>query len=326
MKNHLIVLTSVTFFLFTFTNFINAQFESESGAWYCSQKKQHAHNHVNPMMGPNSPVHSFDVLKYTMDMDLYNNFDSPYPHDFTSDIVVKFKVDSTLSSIELNAYQNSLQINSVGLAGTAFTHQNDMLEITLDNTYQPGDIVEVSIDYYHKDVYDGAFYSGSGFIFTDCEPEGARRWFPCWDKPSDKAALEVTAIVPSSVRLGSNGVLVDSTFVGDSLYYHWRSDNPIATYIMVLTAKKNYNLDIYYWERPSDSAMVPFRFYYNNGENPSTMANMSLDMCDWFSDGYGEYPFEKNGFATLSSEFQWGGMENQTLTSLCPNCWYESLV
>ena len=312
--------------IFSLSNIAIGQIESESGAWYCSQKKQHAHNHVNPAFGPNSPAHTFDVLKYTIDIDLTNNFDSPYPHDFNAEVIVKFRVDTALNKIHLNAYNNSIQVIAVGMAGSIFSHNDDMLEIDLDNTYMPGDIVEVSIQYYHKDVTDGAFYAGGGFIFTDCEPEGARRWFPCWDKPSDKAALEVTALVPSSVRLGSNGILVDSMFVGDNLSYHWRSDNPIATYIMVLTAKKNYNLDIYYWERPSDGEMIPFRFYYNDGENPDFMAEMSLEMSDWFSDGYGEYPFEKNGFATLNNEFTWGGMENQTLTSLCPGCWYESLV
>lgn len=310
----------------SFSNRAFAQIESQSGAWYCAQKKQHGHTHVNPAFGPNSPAHSFDVLKYTIDIDLSNNFDSPFPHDFNAEVMVKFRVDTALNKIQLNAYNNSIQVISVGMAGTLFSHNDDLLEINLDNTYMPGDIVEVSIDYYHKDVTDGAFYAGGGFIFTDCEPEGARRWFPCWDRPSDKAALEVMATVPSSVRLGSNGVLVDSTLVGENLVYHWKSDNPIATYIMVLTAKKNYNLDIYYWERPSDGKMIPFRFYYNDGENPDVMADMSLEMSDWFSEGYGEYPFEKNGFATLNSEFTWGGMENQTLTSLCPGCWFESLV
>ena len=64
--------------IFSLSNIAIGQIESESGAWYCSQKKQHAHNHVNPAFGPNSPAHTFDVLKYTMDLDLTNNFDSPY--------------------------------------------------------------------------------------------------------------------------------------------------------------------------------------------------------------------------------------------------------
>lgn len=327
MKFFTFIIATLMAFGITQLNEANAQIE-ESGAWYCSQKSQHAHSHLSPNLGPNSPAHSFDVLKYTMDINLLNNFDHPYPHDFTSTVVVKFRVDSTLNTINLHAVQSSIQVNNVGMAGLSYLHQNDILTITLDNNYQPGDTVEVSIDYYHKDVDDGAFYAGGGFVFTDCEPEGARRWFPCWDKPSDKAALEVTVLVPSDVRLGSNGILVDSILDGNNLTYHWRSDHPIATYIMVLTAKKNYNLDIYYWERPSDGAMIPFRYYYwttdaNTIENKAMTVN---EMSDWFSDGFGEYPFEKNGFATASDEFTWGGMENQTLTTLCAGCWADWLL
>lgn len=311
---------------FLFLSHLSAQNLEQSGAYFCAHKKQLSETPSRSFRGANSPAHSFDVLKYTMNIDLSNQFDSPYQQNFNADIVVQFRVDSALNSIKLDAVNSSLSIVSVSMAGLSFTHQSDTLSIMLDQTYQPGDMVEVSIDYQHLDVEDGAFYVSGGFVFTDCEPEGARKWFPCYDKPSDKAALEMYATVPSDVLLGSNGALIDSTFSGNELTYHWRSDNPIATYIMVISAKKNYNLDIVYWERPSDLAMIPFRYYYNDGEDPSTIEAMALDMCDHFSAGYGEYPFEKNGFATLNSEFAWGGMENQTMTSLCPGCWGESLV
>jgi aminopeptidase N len=49
-------------------------------------------------------------------------------------------------------------------------------------------------------------------------------------------------------------------------------------------------------------------------------------MTDWYSQHFCEHPFQKNGFATLNNQFAWGGMENQTLTSLCPNCWQEWLI
>jgi aminopeptidase N len=49
-------------------------------------------------------------------------------------------------------------------------------------------------------------------------------------------------------------------------------------------------------------------------------------MADYFTEHFGEHPFEKDGFASLNDEFTWGGMENQSLTSICPGCWYESLI
>jgi aminopeptidase N len=248
MKNFILTILVTILFL----SHLPAQHFEQSGAYLCAHRKQLAERPSMSFRSPNSPVHSFDVLRYTMNIDLSNQFDSPYPQDFNADIVIQFRVDSSLNSIKLDAINTSLSIHTVGQAGVSFTHQNDTLSITLDQTYQPGDTVEVSIDYSHLDVEDNAFYVSGGFVFTDCEPEGARKWFPCYDKPSDKAALELYAIVPSDVKLGANGVLIDSTLSGNNLTYHWRSNNPVATYIMVISAKKNYNLDIVYWERHSD--------------------------------------------------------------------------
>lgn len=296
---------------------------------FCSHKKLTSPNfsvQLDPD-SPNNPVHSFDVLDYKIYVDIRSCFISPYSKSFNGHVTVKFRVDSALNSIKLNAVNTSLTINSVSLSGVSFTHSGNILTINLNRTYIPGEIAEVKINYSHKNVSDKAFYASGGFVFTDCEPEGARKWFPCWDKPSDKATLDLTARVKGDVRLGSNGRLNDSTLTGDTLYYHWISRDPIATYLIVMSAKRSYKLNITYWPRPSNpSVLVPIRFYYNSNENISSIKTKVYNMMTHFSAKYGEYPFEKNGFATLGSQFTWGGMENQTLTSLCTNCWNENII
>ncbi len=262
------------------------------------------------------------MLNYTLNLDIFNCFTSPYSHFYTASNMITFKVDSVLNFIKLNAVNTSLVIDSVSLPCISYTHNANILNLQFGQTYNPGDEVSVTIYYKHNNVNDGAFYANNGFVFTDCEPEGARKWYPCWDKPSDKATLDLTARVPTNVKLGSNGTLQDSTVVGNALYYHWVSIHPIATYLIVMTAKANFNLDIVYWHKlsnPDDS--IPIRFYYNNGENVGPMEQEIIPLCTYYSEHFGEHPFEKNGFATLNSEFAWGGMENQTLTSLCPGCW-----
>ena len=300
-----------------------------NGSEYCSKKKCSAGflmlSPENPAYYP--PVHSYDVQKYTLSLNLYHCYITPYPHDFTANEIIDFIVDSTLNSITLNANDTSLSITSVGGAGTTFTHANDLLVIHLDRTYNPGEAASVTINYSHKNYPDYSFYVNSGMVFTDCEPEGARGWFPCWDRPSDKAKLELTAKVKSDVKLGSNGALMDSTFSGDTLIYHWQSIHNIATYLMVMSSKVGYNLDIKYWHKlsnPSDS--IPLRFYFNTGETPYAMEDTLVSMITYYSQEYCEHPFQKNGFAALNSDFPWGGMENQTLTSICPNCWEEGLM
>jgi len=300
---------------------------TKKGSQYCSHKKSISTNPARAIRSENSPRHSFDVLNYTLDFDLWNNFQSPYPQSFTAQEIISFRVDTALNMIKLDAVNTSIEIHEIGISGSSFTHLDDTLSITLDRVYNPDEIVEVSISYSHKNVEDGAFYVNGGFIFTDNEPEGARKWFPCYDRPADKATVDITAKVPDNVLLGSNGRLADSVTVADTTWYHWISRDPVTTYLTVLSAKVNWNLDIVYWDRPSTpDEPMPIRFYYNNGENPYTIQQIIPEMASYFSEHYGEHPFEKDGFATLNNEFSWGGMENQTLTSLCPGCWGESLI
>ncbi len=303
------------------------QFSTGKGAQVCAAHKLQT-NHLlsRSFRSAHSPVHSFDVLNYTINIDLVNCLKNPYPHSFVADVKIRFRVDSTLSQIVLDANTASLSIDSVSLNGISYSHAGDQLEITLDRVYSPGEQAEVQIYYKHADIYDGAFYASGGFAFTDCEPEGARKWVPCYDKPSDKATTDITANVPSTCRLGSNGRLQDSIIQGNNMKYHWVSRDPVSTYLIVLTAKVNFKLDIVNWTNPNTSEIIPLRFYYNAGEDPSYIKNIIGDMTTFYSEQFGDQPFEKNGFATLNSDFTWGGMENQSLTSLCPNCWDESLV
>lgn len=299
---------------------------SQKGSQYCFLNKINKDYLPELNLTSPPPSHSFNVLDYKLNLDLYNCFLSPYPKSFTGIEVITFRVDSILNQIKLDAWSSSLVIDGVGLAGTSFTHSSNTLTINLNRTYSPGELVQVEIRYRHQNVSDGAFYVSNGFVFTDCEPEGARRWFPCWDKPYDKATLNLRAKTPATVKLGSNGRLADSVKIGDTIYYNWISRDPIATYLIVISARVNYNLDIIYWVKPSTDEIIPIRFYYNPGESVTSIKPKVLQMINHYSNLFGEHPFEKNGFATLNSQFSWGGMENQTLTSLCPNCWSENLI
>ena len=200
MKTRNFIIATIVAISFIFQIDTNAQTEKKSGAHYCSMKHSKSSVLKSSMLGPNSPLHTFDVLNYSMNIELMENFDDPYPHNFEGSIVIRFKVDSVLSSINLNAHNSTLEINDVGMAALSHSHSNDILTLNLDGFYSPGDVVEVSIDYTHLDIDDNAFYAGGGFVFTDCEPEGARKWYPCWDSPADKPRWEKVKSSPTTMK------------------------------------------------------------------------------------------------------------------------------
>lgn len=325
------------FTVITFLVLLNVSFsqdtENKRGSEVCSMKKTKITHLENfSQYSPNTPRHSYDVLNYKLNVDLYACYFSPYPKSFTASNIITFRVDSTLNNIKLNANNTSLTIDSLRLvSGTSltFTHVSNILTVNLDRTYNVGEIVNIKINYRHNNVTDASFYnSGStGYIFTDAEPEGARGWFPCWDRPSDKATVDLTAKVPLSlaVRLGSNGRLNDSTITGDSLWYHWISRDPVSTYLVVMTSKVGYTLNIVYWHPPSHPLdSIPLRLYSPTTANSSSIAAILPTATTYFSNAFGEMPFEKNGFCYVpnSAGFTWGGMENQTLTTI--NSWNEN--
>jgi aminopeptidase N len=263
--------------------------------------------------------HSYDVISYKMDLDLYHCFFTPYPDSFNAKAEVTFRVDTALNMVKLNAVNASMDIDSVRMAGISFTHTGDTLKVTLNRTYNPGEVATVRISYRHKDVNDHAFYATSGAVFTDCPPEGARKWFPCWDRPSDKATTDIRVKIPLNARLGSTGYLADSVVSGDSLWYHWISDQQVSTYLITLCSKSNWGRNetwYHQFNNPLDSVPI---WLYSKGSESIGNAQVKIPLItDCYAEKFGDYPFNKIGFATLTTVFPWGGMENQTMVNLMP--------
>lgn len=266
-----------------------------------------------------------DVLNYSLNLDLFNCFISPFPHSFQAREEITLRLEDEVDLIKLNASSQSLHIDSVFLDANSFTHNNDTLYIRFTKKNKLNNTIKVGVKYFHKDVKDESFFVKDGMLFTMNAPEGARNWFPCIDHPSDKATLNLKAKTPANVLLASNGSLIDSNKTNDTIYYSWRSRDPIATYLVNIAAKIDYNLDIENWEDQN----IPIRYYWNNGENQTKLKNIKEvlpKILGYYSKLFGNFPFEKVGFATLNNQFSFGGMENQTIISLCPDCWDESLI
>ncbi len=305
--------------------FLQAQpnYSLKRGADYCSERKSQLK--YLPGKSANSPIHSFDVLNYSLNLDLSNCYTYPYSPEFSASNTIRFRVDSALNQIQLDASNNTLLIDSISPSNFTFDHSGNRLTIYLGRAYSASEVVELTVFYHRNNTIDDAFFARQSYVYTNCEPEGARQWFPCWDKPSDKATVSVTAKVPNTVLLGSNGSLQDSINDGAYITYKWVSRDPMSTYLVFIGSKVSYQLDLVNWTNPRTQEVIPIRFYYSAGENISAPKGYIAEMTTYFSEYFGDHPFEKNGFASLASGFG-GGMENQTLTALCKNCWGEGLI
>lgn len=87
---------SILLFLFFLTVNIFAQnlpSQTEkyvTGSWFCSQSKSHMrYPYLIPRVSPNTPKHSYDVLNYKINVDIYNCFISPYTQSFSGNVIIE---------------------------------------------------------------------------------------------------------------------------------------------------------------------------------------------------------------------------------------------
>ena len=64
---------------------------------------------------------SFDVQRYSLEVDLYKNFLSPFPHSFNAIEEITFTALNEIESIKLDASNKSILINKIYLDGKSFS-------------------------------------------------------------------------------------------------------------------------------------------------------------------------------------------------------------
>ncbi len=215
-----------------------------------------------------------------------------------------------------------MAVSAVRCAGqpAVFTHAGNVLGVTLDRPYQPGETFSVAVDYAGDpagDYFGWSYYAGQPLIWTLSEPYGARHWWPCKDVNTDKAdsvALHVT--VPDPLVVASNGLLLNqATAAPGKSTFHWLTRYPIATYLVSLavhpyTVVSHSYATLAGGTMPVDNYLIP-----DWAAAGAAGYAVVVDQLAAFAGAFGEYPFvdEKYGHA----HFPWGGgMEHQTCSSM----------
>lgn len=149
-------------------------------------------------------------------------------------------------------------------------------------------------------------------VWSQCQDEDARYWFPCHDKPHQKCTTEMRVTVPRNWYALSNGTLVDSKKTDDSATYHWRMNRPHSCYLVTLAAGEFAKLDA------GEVKGVPVDYLVPRGREQDGWRTFSETpaMIEHFSKLTGvDYPWEKYSQVVVA-DFVFGGMENTTATTM----------
>ena len=199
-----------------------------------------------------------------------------------------------------------------------FTRQDDQLIVSLSRVRHRGESFTIVVD--DSGATTGGVvgirwappqYPESPATVTFSEPEGARFWFPCHDVPSDKATMAMLISVPHDHVVAGNGRLAadyEDVFEGrPRRIFWWVEDEPIATYLIAFAAAP---YAVLHDDRLPNVPIVNY-VYHPDSVTARQSFDRVPDMIRYFSQLFGDYPFQKYGHAAALFG---GGMEHQTMT------------
>ncbi|MCD4817752.1 MAG: T9SS type A sorting domain-containing protein [Candidatus Cloacimonetes bacterium] len=255
-------------------------------------------------------LHGFDVLKY----DLSINIDDQNQY-ISGTVVTQIIAEEDLTEIEFELV--GLDVDSALLNGniTDYIHQNGIITIDL-GLISSGEQFETTVVYSGNPIlctnpYALGMFFSTGGVFTISDPNASRYWWPCYDHPWDKAEVDLHITIRDDWLVGCNGIRanIHDNFDGTKTH-HWLGENPMATYLVSVTAKNFVELNDEYNGIPIQN-FVPPAMQSNAEEDFSGLP----EMLAIYSEKYGDYPFEKYG-NTVTNFSTYGAMEHQTMTTL----------
>jgi aminopeptidase N len=147
--------------------------------------------------------------------------------------------------------------------------------------------------------------------WTQCEAEGARYWFPCYDHPNDKSTTEMIITAPEGFQTVSNGKLVSQTSSDGWTTSHWSEAAPHSAYLNSFVVAKLVQVD-------DRAGAVPLEYYVPPEKQKDTMRyfGQTPGMVRIFEEITG-FPFPYERYAQVAvHDFIYGGMENISATTL----------
>ena len=356
MIKHIILLLLVVTLSTSFSQELPEYLRAETKHFDVENTTSGTHYHKNNRVQDYGDVErrNYDVLHYDLYLDLKDalrsNLDAPVEErkGFSGDNRMTVLLTSDVDSIEFDAANMKIGYSTVNgvFPDNVPVVENGLVKIYVGD-HKAGDTINVSIYYtaiaddedgfwrnrgmhiYHKgynvgnkDRFDNPVIVEHNIAYSMSEPELARYWMPCNDRPYDKATSSMKILVPKGYTAVSNGYLADieeqtSQSLKNTVLYSWINNEPIATYLMNFAASVFDTLQQKYIKN-GDTIPSTHYFWPEDRDNIYFTAVKSMEthpgMMDILVDNYGTYPFATYGTVSVFP-FPYGGMEHQTMVT-----------
>ena len=274
---------------------------------------------------PGHGDHSFDVDHYALELSY-----SVESNSLTGRAVITATALTDLDRFELDLYH--LRVSKVtvdGAAPTKYSHRKSRLVVRPRAAIDEGQSFTVVVAYAGSPRPMPGLDGDAGWeeladgVIVASQPHGAPSWFPCNDRPSNKATYEIETTVPAGYVVVANGELDSQRRrAGGTVFKHVESA-PMATYLATVQIGR--------YESVEAGGAVPIRTVFPAGTRDRSVEAFARqpDMMDLFVRSFGDYPFasytavitddeleiplEAQGLSVFGSNFTTDDWEHQRL-------------
>ncbi|MDF9716881.1 M1 family metallopeptidase [Nocardioides sp. ChNu-153] len=159
-----------------------------------------------------------------------------------------------------------------------------------------------------EELTDGVIVAG--------QPHGAPTWFPCNDRPDDKATYRITVTTAAGYTVVSNGLLVERRRRGSGESWTYEMDAPMATYLATVQIGR-YDIVEHDAPVPLVSA-VPQGTARERSAAYDAGFGRQADMVRAFEGWFGPYPFASYAAVVTGDDLEIP-LESQSLSTFGKN-------
>ena len=263
----------------------------------------------------NLQAQTFDVKHYEINLKVPNTY-STYIEAFT---VLDIKIlQDDISEISLMLLD--LNVDSILILSEiqSFTHNDTLIYIQLDKTYQSNEELTISV-YYHGDARTdddgwGGYFSVGGYVYNlgvsmSANPHNyGRAWYPCVDNFTDKATYNFNITCQEQYTAVCGGTLVDEINNGDNTKtYSWILNRQTPTYLTSVAVGK---YAVYRDTFDAILGRIPVAIYARNEEINNVPASFLhlKDIFNIYESKFGAYRWGRVGYVGVP--FNGGAMEH----------------
>ena len=215
-----------------------------------------------------------------------------------------------------------LDVDKVSVDGkppAKYSVRQDRLVVTLARALEAGASFRVLVKYsgrprpaYDSDLGEAGWEELEDGVIVAGQPHGAPTWFPCNDRPDDKASYAITLRTQPDYTVVSNGRLRSRQRRGSTVTWAYEQDEPMATYLATVQIG-HYEL------RELDStvpmtAAVP----WDAGAGVEQAFGRQPEMMTTFIELFGPYPFSSYTVVVTADDLEIP-LESQTLSTFGRN-------